>query len=172
MDKPTKPSASASKARGRKTNYKERLFGFVPLYTTRLVREGEVPYDERTGLSSPADTAAVVMDYFLDKDREEFIVLLVGTSGKLIGIVKASVGGLAASVVEPRQVFKAAILANAASVIVCHNHPSGNPEPSREDIRITRQLVEAGKLMGIPVLDHVIVAEQRFTSFAERGLLT
>ncbi len=70
----------------------------------------------------------------------------------------ASVGGLAASVVEPRQVFKAAILANAASVIVCHNHPSGNPEPSREDIRIIRQLVEAGKLMGIPVLDHVISA--------------
>ena len=156
MDKPTKPSAGA--ARGRKTSYKERLFRFVPLYTTRLVREGEVLFDERTKLSAPEEVAAVMMDYFADKDREEFIVMLVDTSGKLTGLVKTSMGGLAASVVEPRQVFKAAILANAASVIVCHNHPSGNPEPSREDIRITRQLVEAGKLMGIPVLDHVLSA--------------
>ena len=171
MDKSKNPAVGAKEARGRKTSYKDRLFSFVPIYTTRLVREGEVPYDERTGLSSPGDTAAVVMDYFLDKDREEFLVLLLSTSGKLIGIVQASVGGLAASIVEPRQVFKAAILANAASVIVVHNHPSGNPEPSREDIRITRQLVEAGKLMGVPVLDHVIIAEQRFTSLAERGLL-
>jgi hypothetical protein len=79
MDKSKKPSAGAKNARGRKTNYKELLFGFVPLYTTRLVREGEVPYAERTKFSSPEDTAKVVMDYFLDKDREEFIVLLVGT---------------------------------------------------------------------------------------------
>ena len=82
-----------------------------------------------------------------------------------------SQGGLAASIVEPRAVFRKAILENAAAVICLHNHPSGNPEPSREDIRITRQLVAAGKLMGIPVHDHLIIAGATFTSFAERGLM-
>ena len=109
--------------------------------------------------------------YFEDKDREEFIVVMLDTANTMIGMAQISVGGLAASIVEPRQVFKTAILANAAAIICIHNHPSGNPEPSREDIRITRQLVEAGKLMGVPVHDHIIIAENRFVSLAERGLL-
>jgi len=78
---------------------------------------------------------------------------------------------LAASIVEPRAVFKQAILDNAAAVICLHNHPSGNLEPSREDIRITRQLVDAGKLMGIPVHDHLIIAGRQHTSLAERGVM-
>ncbi len=78
----------------------------------------------------------------------------MNTANVIIGLSQISVGGLAASIVEPRQVFKVAVLANAAAVILAHNHPSGNVEPSREDIRITRQLVEAGQLMGIPVHDH------------------
>lgn len=68
--------------------------------------------------------------------------------------------------------FKAAVLANAAALIVVHNHPSGNPEPSREDIRITRQLVEAGRVMGIPIHDHLIIVDGGYTSLAERGLLS
>ena len=75
------------------------------------------------------------------------------------------------SIVEPRAVFQKAILENAASVICLHNHPSGNLEPSREDIRITRQLVECGRLMGIPVHDHIIIAGDGFTSLSERGLM-
>jgi DNA repair protein RadC len=82
-----------------------------------------------------------------------------------------SIGGLAASIVEPRQIFKTAILANAAALILAHQHPSGNPEPSREDIRITRQLVEAGKIMGIPIHDHLIITDSQYTSLAERGVL-
>ncbi len=89
----------------------------------------------------------------------------------LIGLACVSVDGLAASIVEPRQVFKVAILANAAAVILAHNHPSGNPEPSREDIRVTRSLVEAGKLMGLPIHDHLIITDHGYTSLAERGLL-
>ena len=81
------------------------------------------------------------------------------------------VGGLVSSIVEPRAVFSAAINAHAASLILCHAHPSGNPEPSREDIRITRQLVECGKLMGIPIHDHLIIAENTYTSLVERGLM-
>ncbi len=83
----------------------------------------------------------------------------------------ASAGGLAVSIVEPRQVFKAAVLANASALLLSHNHPSGNPEPSREDVAITKQLVEAGRVMGIPVHDHLIIAGHGYTSLAERGLL-
>jgi DNA repair protein RadC len=83
----------------------------------------------------------------------------------------ASIGGLAASIVEPCQVFKAAILANAAAIILAHNHPSGNPGASREDIKITWQLVEAGKLMGVPVHDHLVITDHGYTSLAEQGLM-
>ncbi|MFQ5571405.1 MAG: RadC family protein [Rhodothermales bacterium] len=151
--------------------YRQALFDCVPLYTTRLVREKTFRFAERTQVSTPADVAEVLIPYFADKDREECVVALVDTANSLIGLAQISVGGLAASIVEPRQIFKAAILANAAAVICLHNHPSGNPEPSREDIRITQQLVEAGKLLGIPLHDHLIIAEDRYTSLAERGLL-
>jgi len=100
------------------------------------------------------------------------LIVLLDRAHTVIGLAQISVGGLAASIVEPRSVFKAAIEANAASIILCHSHPSGNLEPSREDIRITRQLVEGGKLMGIPILDHIIIAEKSHTSLAERGLLS
>ena len=155
----------------RTISYRQSLFAGVPLYTTRLVREGKFTFRERTQVCTQAELAGVLQDYFQDRDREEFVVCLLDTANTLIGLHVASVGGLASSIVEPRQVFKSAILANAAAIIVAHHHPSGNPEPSREDIRITRQLVEAGKLLGIPVHDHLIIAEHGFTSLAERGLL-
>ena len=151
--------------------YQQVLFSHVPMYTTRLVRETHFTFPQREQVSSPEDVAAVLQHYFEDKDREEFIVVFLDQAHTMIGMAQISVGGLAASIVEPRQVFKTAILANAAAIILAHQHPSGNPEPSREDIRITRQLVEAGKFMGIPVHDHLIIAEDRYVSLAERGLL-
>ena len=152
--------------------YQQVLFSHVPMYTTRLVRETHFTFPHREQVSSPTDVAAVLQQYFADKDREEFILVLLDQANSMIGLSQVSVGGLAASIVEPRQVFKTAILANAAAIIVAHQHPSGNVEPSREDIRITRQLVEAGKLMGVPVHDHLIIAENRFVSLAERGLMS
>ena len=143
----------------------------LPSYTTRLVEESRHPYPSRRQVANPEDVAILLKDYFKERDREEFILLILNTSNVLVGMSVISVGGLASSIVEPRQVFKVAVLANASAVILAHNHPSGNPEPSREDIRITRQLVEAGKLMGIPVHDHLILAGETFTSLAERGLL-
>ena len=143
------------------------MFGRV---TTRLVRESSDEY-ERIQVTGPEDVAAFLHQYFHDKDREEFLIVLLSTSNVIIDMAVVSVGGLAASIVEPRQVFKTAALANAAAIVCAHNHPSGNPEPSREDIRITRQLVEAGKLMGIPIHDHVIIAGKTHTSLAERGLM-
>jgi DNA repair protein RadC len=106
-----------------------------------------------------------------DLKKEIFKVVHLNTANVILGDYTVSEGGLAASIVEPRAVFERAILDNAASVICLHNHPSGNPEPSRQDVRITRQLVEAGKLMGIPVHDHLIIAGTTFTSLAERGVM-
>ena len=143
----------------------------LPRYTTRLVEESRHPYPIRHQIGSPEDVANLLRDYFKEKDREEFVLLILNTSNVLAGMSVISVGGLASSIVEPRQVFKVAVLANAAAVILAHNHPSGNPEPSREDIRITRQLVDAGKLMGIPVHDHLIIAGETYTSLGERGLM-
>ena len=157
--------------------YRDALFSGVPLYTTRLVRERMFTFPTRDQVRSPADAAVVLAEYFSDRDREEFIVVFLDTANTLTGLHVASVGGLAASIVEPRQVFKAAVLANAAAVLLAHNHPSGNPEPSREDVAVTRQLVEAGKVMGIPVHDHLILTDREqngtpcYTSLAERGLL-
>ena len=151
--------------------YRDALFSGVPLYTTRLVRERTFTFPTRDQVRSPTDAAVILRAYFEDRDREEFLVVFLDTANTLVGIHVASVGGLAASIVEPRQVFKAAVLANAAAVLLAHNHPSGNPEPSREDVAVTRQLVEAGKVMGIPVHDHLIVTDHGHTSLAERGLM-
>ena len=157
--------------------YRDALFSGVPLYTTRLVREHTFSFPTRDQVRSPADAAAVLGEYFRDRDREEFLVVFLDTANTLVGIHVASVGGLAASIVEPRQVFKAAVLANAAALLLAHNHPSGNPEPSREDVAVTKQLVEAGKVMGIPVHDHLILTDHgrdgspSYTSLAERGLM-
>lgn len=129
------------------------------------------PPGERLQISSPADAAAAFGPSMRDLPREVFRVVMLNTANVVIGDFVASEGGLAASIVEPRAVFRRAILEHAAAVICLHNHPSGNPEPSREDVRITRQLVEAGKLMGVPVHDHLIIAGRTYTSLADRGLM-
>lgn len=153
-------------------SYRDALFSGTPLFTTRLVREGTFHFPTREQVRSPADVAAVLSAYFDSRDREEFVACFLDTANTLTGLHVASVGGLAVSIVEPRQVFKAAVLANASALVVAHNHPSGNPEPSREDVAVTKQLVEAGRVMGIPVHDHLILTEGgRYTSLAERGLI-
>ena len=146
------------------------LFHMVPVVSTRLVRETEATWP-RTQVSSPDDVAAFFRAHFSDRLNEEFWIVLLNTANVVISLAQISTGGVAASIVEPRAVFRTAILANAAAIICLHNHPSDNPEPSREDIRITRQLVEAGKLMGVSVHDHLIVTHQGYTSLAERGLM-
>jgi DNA repair protein RadC len=107
-----------------------------------------------------------------DVDREHFVVLMLDQKNKVVGIHTVSVGSLTASIVHPREMYKVAILSNAASLICGHNHPSGDCQPSREDRALTTRLVEAGKLLGIAVLDHIIIGgEGRYFSFADEGLL-
>ena len=129
------------------------------------------PPEERVQVRSPADVAAAYGPRLRDLPREVFVVLHLNTANVVLSEHTLTTGGLAASIVEPRQVFQRAILENAASVLCLHNHPSGNPEPSREDVAITKQLQEAGKVLGIPVHDHLIIAGRGYTSLAERGLM-
>lgn len=143
----------------------------TPIYKVCLVRDGSVPVIDQC-ISSPKDAVHILIEYLRGVDREHFVGLYLDSANKLIGIHTISIGILNSSLVHPREVFKLALMMNAASIIVAHNHPSGNAEPSGEDIKLTRQLAEAGKIMGIPIHDHLIVTDHNgFTSFAERGLL-
>jgi DNA repair protein RadC len=122
-------------------------------------------------IRAPEDVAAMYQPLLRDLKQEVFKVLLLDSANHLLRDVKISHGILNSSLVHPREIFRHAILEPAASLILLHNHPSGNPEPSAEDLQVTRQIVEAGKIIGIPVHDHIIITPSSFTSFAERGLL-
>ena len=140
--------------------------------TFELARRLQAQRDERpVTIRSPEDVAKLFIPKLRDLKREVFYVVLLSSANGLLKEVKISEGHLNASVVHPREVFKAAIDELAASVILVHNHPSGNPEPSAEDVNVTKQLAEAGKVMSIEVLDHIIVAGNEFLSLAEKGLI-
>ena len=113
----------------------------------------------------------VLLKEMRDYDREHFLVLYLDRKGGVIAKEDVSVGGLHSSIVHPREVFKTAVKRSAASIILAHNHPSGDPAPSREDIDITRRLIDAGSIMGIEIIDHVIIGENTYCSFKEKGLI-
>jgi len=106
-----------------------------------------------------------------DELKEKFLLICLNSANKIIKSETISIGNLNSSIVHPREIFKAAIENSSASVILMHNHPSGNPEPSTEDISITKKLVEAGKILDIPVFDHIIIAGNSYTSFVERRII-
>src|SRR3989339_371057 len=119
-------------------------------------------------ITSPNDVFDLFLPLFKEEPTEIFVVILLSTYNRVIGYDVVSKGSLNSSVVDPRGVFRSAIVANSANIILCHNHPSGNSEPSNEDISITKTLVEAGKIIGISIFDHLIFANDKFTSFVER----
>ncbi len=122
-------------------------------------------------ISSPADIAEFFIPLLRDELKEKFIVVCLSSSNKIIKYETISVGNLNTSIVHPREVFKVAIENNSANIILLHNHPSGNPEPSNEDIKITKQLVEAGNIFGIEVFDHLIITSSGYTSFVDRKII-
>ncbi len=126
--------------------------------------------EERPVVSSPADAANLLMSEMMFLEQEHLRLVLLDTRNRVLETPTIYVGSLNTSVVRVGELFRAALKANAAAMIVAHNHPSGDPAPSPEDIRVTRQLVEAGKLMDIEVLDHIVIGHQRFVSLKERGL--
>jgi len=134
----------------------------------RLAREGPA---ERARIRGPRDVFERCAPTMQDLQQEEFRVLLLNTQHAVLREVVVTRGILDASVVHPREVFRTAVSESAAAVLLVHNHPSGDPTPSPEDREVTRQLSDAGRVLGIPVLDHVVVGDARFVSFAESGLL-
>ena len=133
-------------------------------------RIGQVRNPERPMISSPADVDRLLRGRIANLDRENFVVVLLNTKNEVIGTPLVSVGTLSASLVHPREVFKPAIRASAASVVLAHNHPSGKVEPSREDREVTKRLGESAGILGIELLDHVIVGDGYF-SMKEHGML-
>lgn len=126
--------------------------------------------EERPVVSSPADAANLLMSEMMFLEQEHLRLILLDTRNGVLQTPTIYVGSLNTSVVRIGELFRAALKANAAAMIVSHNHPSGDPAPSPEDIQVTRKLVEAGKLMDIEVLDHIVIGHQRFVSLKERGL--
>jgi len=120
---------------------------------------------------SPSDIADIFIPLLRDEVKEKFIVISLNSANKIIRYNIISVGNLTSSVVHPREVYKVAIENNSASIILMHNHPSGNPEPSGEDIQITKKLVEAGKILDISVFDHIVIGGNKYTSFVERRII-
>ncbi|MCW5941790.1 MAG: JAB domain-containing protein [Fimbriimonadaceae bacterium] len=128
----------------------------MPVFRVQLVREKGV---ERVQIEGPDDVAQIISHYLEHEDREHFVTVMLDAKCRVIGIHTVHIGTLTCSLVSAREVFKAAILANAASVILAHNHPSGDLTPSPEDLQVTDILRNAGKILDIEVLDHVIVGE-------------
>ncbi|TVX87253.1 JAB domain-containing protein [Paenibacillus agilis] len=119
----------------------------------------------------PQDAADMVMETMRHYKREHFMCLYLNTKNRVLGQETISIGTLDASLVHPREVFRAAMKYGSASIICLHNHPSGDPTPSQEDILITRRLMEAGELIGIEVLDHVVIGDNRYVSLKEQGYM-
>ena len=128
----------------------------LPVFRVQLVRETGV---ERLTLDGPSDVADILYHYLEHEDREHFVTLMLDAKSRVIGLHTVSIGTLCASLVSAREVFKAAILSNAASIVLGHNHPSGDVTPSPEDIHVTGLLKKAGAILDIEVLDHVIIGE-------------
>lgn len=139
-------------------------------YAVRRDADGQ-PVATGHTLSRPQDVSDLLATLLQDEPSEVFGILCLTTKHGVIAYHEVSRGALDATLVHPREVFKAAILANAAAIILAHNHPSGDPTPSPDDEALTRRLVDAGELLGIQILDHVIVGDGRYLSFQETGRL-
>lgn len=122
-------------------------------------------------IKDPQSVVKAISASIKDKAKEHFKLILLNARNKILGISTISIGSLNASIVHPREVFKDAIMHTAYSVVLAHNHPSGDPEPSEDDLTITKRFIEAGKILGIEVIDHIIITKTGFFSFKEKGLL-
>ncbi|NLJ75722.1 MAG: DNA repair protein RadC [Peptococcaceae bacterium] len=134
----------------------------------RIARYSDQP---RPVIRKPDDAAALVMEEMRHFDREHFRAILLNTKNQVIDTDNVSVGTLNSSMVHPRELFRNAIKKGAASVILLHNHPSGDPTPSKEDKDITRRVMEVGSIIGIEVMDHIIIGDNRFISLKAQGLI-
>jgi len=138
-----------------------------------LVKEKVGRYELPRKICSPGDAykAITTITNVEEEAQEVFGILILNTKSKIVAMHEISRGSLNASIIHPREVFKPAILHNAASIICFHNHPSGDPKPSNEDIEVTYRLIEAGEIIGIKILDHIIVGDEEYVSLKEMGVI-
>ncbi len=132
-------------------------------------RINRLQFDDRYRIKGPEDCANFMMDEMRFLEQEHFICLYLNTKNQIIARETIFKGSLNASIVHPREVFKEALRRSSSSIICLHNHPSGDPTPSREDIEVTKRLVECGKIIGIEILDHIIIGEHKYVSLKEKG---
>ena len=148
---------------------------FIPVYRLSLVKDTQVSFNGETLSNAKAAQAFFrrVIETQGQPDREQFVQAMLNSKNGVIGVNIVSIGCLTSATVHPREVFKPAILANAAALIFCHNHPSGDCTPSTEDIAVTEKLVAAAEIMGITVHEHLVISmyDDRFYSFSEKGLI-
>lgn len=143
----------------------------VDIVSIQMFKEGSILYKDRK-ISSPENVVTITQDFIGNIDREKFIVIYLNTKNIPNAIHTVSVGNLNSAIIHPREVMKGAILSNSNAMILVHNHPSGDPTPSNEDILVTERLKQAGELLGIKVIDHVIIGEYgKFYSFKEQSLI-
>jgi len=145
----------------------------INFLSCKLVKEKTTRYDVNNTLTSP-ETAYKFIECVCElssEPEENLMMLTLSTKNTVTGVFTVSKGSLNSSLVHPREVYKRALLNNANSIMIFHNHPSGDPAPSKDDIAITKRLEEAGKIIGIKLLDHLIIGDERFTSLKKRGIL-
>jgi DNA repair protein RadC len=133
-----------------------------------IVREGSSPFALRQ-MQNSANVYAAFRSICERADRESFWSVLLDTKHKIVGVEEVGRGSLSSTIVHPRETFKSAVVVNAAAIVVLHNHPSGDPTPSPEDLSLTRRLREVGELIGIRVLDHIIIGRGRYVSLVDDG---
>lgn len=142
----------------------------VPAYKVMLVRDNTRIETETKFINSPDDVNKIIQSYIDGVDREHFVIVLLNRKNGIIGINTVSVGDVSSSIVHPREVFKPAIVAGASSIILAHNHPSGDPTPSRQDLLVTKRIKAAGDILGIEVLDHIVIGDGCYESLKARDL--
>ena len=151
------------------------MSSYVPIYRVSLVKDGLVKLEDRPRFQQPEDAARFFLTYYTQQHpgemREVFVVATLNVRHKVTAVEVVSIGCMTSSLVHPREVFRLAVANSAAAIIVAHNHPSGDPEPSAEDLALTRRLASAGALLGIDLLDHVVVGDGRYVSLKARGVL-
>lgn len=150
---------------------RDKIFEQVPFYEARLQRNYEADYDERERVRNPDEVVELLSEFFKDKTREHVVVLMLDNSNAVIGMTIPHIGAIDQSVMEPRAIFQPAILANAAAIILVHNHPSGNPQPSPGDVAATQRFKEAAKLLTVPLYDHIVIGDGDHVSMAEKGMM-
>ena len=142
----------------------------VDIVSIKMVREGSTKYENRK-IETPFDAYVLLKNFLEDSDREKLLVVCLDTKNQPINICTVSVGTLNSSLVHPREMFKTAILSNSNQIMLAHNHPSGISAPSNEDKAMTNRIKDAGVILGIELIDHIIIGSNEYFSFKENRLM-